>query len=267
MNTIDHPGRDRDLDTEPGGGVEAGPDQPPAAAGRHAREITLREAFRALMFVGLYVAVLAGGLLAVGLLRLIHFTATSLILAVLIGATAAAMLALYLHLIRKYGLSFRDLGFRRLSPRMFHLLWQVPVAIITAACMQGLALAAFGQFGLDTSGAGASNSALAEVAGMPTQYMLLAILLVAVLTPLWEEVLFRGALLSGFLRRFGPFVAIVLSAAVFASVHLAVLTFPYLFALGIALAFLRRFHQNLWAPVVLHAVNNGIVALVALTAL
>jgi hypothetical protein len=62
--------------------------------GPHAKDITLRQAFRALMFVGLYFAVLAGGLLAVGLLGLVDFTAASLILAVLIGATAAAMVAL-----------------------------------------------------------------------------------------------------------------------------------------------------------------------------
>ncbi len=265
MNTMDHTGRGLGQDT--GLGIEAGPDQAPVAAGPHAKTVTLKQAFRALMFVGLYLAVVAGGLLAVGLLRLVDFTAASLILAVLVGATAAAMLALYFHLIRKYALSFRDLGFRRLSPRMFHLLWQVPVAIIASACVQGLALAAFGMFGMDTSQAGASNSPLAEVTGLPAPYILSAILLAAVLTPLWEEVLFRGALLNGFLLRFGPFVAIMLSAAVFASAHLAVLTFPYLFCLGIALALLRRFHQNLWASVVLHAVNNGIVALVALAAL
>lgn len=265
MNTIHHPGRGVD----PGADhrIPAAPGQAPASAGWQDADITLKQAFRALMFVGLYVAVPAAGILAVGLLRLVDFTAASLILAVLVGATAAAMLALYVHLIRKYALSFGQLGFRRLSPRMFHLLWQIPAAIIASACLQGLALAAFGQLGIDTSGAGAYNSPLASVAGLPAPVILLSVVVAAVLTPVWEEVLFRGALLSGFLLRFGPFLAVVLSAAVFASVHLVVLTFPYLFSLGIALALLRRFHRNLWAPVVLHAVNNGLVALIVVTAL
>ena len=119
--------------------------QAPMAAGPDEKPITLKQAFRALMFIGLHIAALAGGLLAVGLLGLVDFTAASLILAVLIGATTAAMVALYVHLIRRYGLSFGDLGFRRVAPRMFHLLWQVPAAIIASACIQGLALAAFGQ--------------------------------------------------------------------------------------------------------------------------
>lgn len=194
MNTIHRPDRYTGPGTGPG--IEAGQDQVLVVAGPQAQDITLMQAFRALMFVGLYCGVLAGGLLAVGLLRLVDFTPASLILAVLVGATTAAMLALYVHLIRKYGLSLFDLGFRRLSPRMFHLLWQVPAAIVASACVQGLALAAFGPLGLDTSGAGASNSPLARVAGLPAPLILLAVLLAAVLTPLWEEILFRGALLS-----------------------------------------------------------------------
>jgi membrane protease YdiL (CAAX protease family) len=62
--------------------------------------------------------------------------------------------------------------------------------------------------------------------------------------------------LTGFARRFKPFAAVVLSAALFASIHLVLLTFAYLFALGIALALISRFHQNLWAPVLLHARNK-----------
>ena len=60
-------------------------------------------------------------------------------------------------------------------------------------------------------------------------------------------------------------MAIILSAAIFAAVHVIPLSFPYLFTLGIALALLRRFHQNLWAPILLHAANNCLVALFALT--
>lgn len=107
---------------------------------------------------------------------------------------------------------------------------------------------------------------MAKIADLPTPFVVLGFLIVAVLTPLWEEVLFRGAFLSGLSRRCSPFVAVVLSAALFAACHLVLLTFAYLFALGIALALVRRFHQNLWAPVLLHAVNNALVVLIVLAA-
>ncbi|MFJ6455910.1 lysostaphin resistance A-like protein [Paenarthrobacter sp. NPDC091669] len=62
-------------------------------------------------------------------------------------------------------------------------------------------------------------------------------------------------------QRCRPFAAVAISAAIFAAVHLVLLTFVYLFMLGIALALLKRFHQNLWAPVFLHSVNNALVLL------
>jgi hypothetical protein len=58
----------------------------------------------------------------------------------------------------------------------------------------------------------------------------------------------QHAFLSGLSRRFRPLVAVMLSAALFVACHLVLLTFAYFFALGIALALVRRFHQNLWAP-------------------
>lgn len=228
--------------------------------------VTLKQAAWALMFLALYLAVLTGGILAVGLSGLIEFTPESLLLSVLCGATAAAMLALYIHLIRRNGLSLGGLGFRRFRPRMLHLLWQIPSAIVISGGLQSLFLVALTDLGVDSSSAGTSNDALARIADLPTPFVVLGFLFVAVLTPLWEEVLFRGAFLSGFSRRYRPFVAVVLSAALFAACHLVLFTFAYLFALGIALALVQRFHQNLWAPVFLHAVNNALVLIVVLTA-
>lgn len=226
--------------------------------------ITLKQAAWALMFVVLYIAVLAGAVLAVGLSGLVDFTAEAVILLILCGATASAGLALYIHLIRKNGLGFRSLGFRSFRPRMLHLLWQIPSAILASACLQGLFLGALTLLGIDSTSGSSSNETLARIAALPAPFVVLLFLVVAVLTPLWEEVLFRGACLSGLSQHFKPFVAVVLSAALFTALHFVPLTFAYLFGLGIALGLLRRFHQNLWAPVLLHAVNNGLVVLIVL---
>ena len=91
--------------------------------------VTFKQAAWALMFVALYIAVLAAGILAAGLSGLVDFTPESVILLILCGATVAAMLALHIHLIRRNGLSLGGLGFRRFRPRMLHLLWQIPSAI------------------------------------------------------------------------------------------------------------------------------------------
>lgn len=246
--------------------MQAGSTNQPLEACGSPVGVTLKQAAWALMFLALYLAVLTGGFLAVGLSGLVDFTPESVILLILCGATAAAMLALYIHLIRRNGLSLGGLGFRRFRPRMLHLLWQIPSAIVISACVQGLFLAALTNLGIDSTSAGSSNETLARIADLPAPFVVLGFFIVAVLTPLWEEVLFRGAFLSGLSRRFRPFEAVVLSAALFAACHLVLLTFAYLFVLGIALALVRRFHQNLWAPALLHAVNNALVLIVVLTA-
>lgn len=244
----------------------AGSINQPLGFGGPSFSVTLKQAAWALMFLALYLAVLTGGILAVGLSGLIDFTPESVILSVLCGATVAAMLAVYIHLIRRNGLTLGGLGFRRFRPRMLHLLWQIPSAIVVSAGLQGFFLAALTNLGLDSPSAGSSNDPLARIADLPTPFIVFGFVIVAVLTPLWEEVLFRGAFLSGFSRRYRPFVAVVLSAALFAACHLVLLTFVYLFTLGISLALVQRFHQNLWAPVFLHAANNALVLSVVLTA-
>lgn len=227
--------------------------------------VTLKQASWTLLFVVLYVAVFAGAVWAVGRLGVVHFTPGALIMLALPGATAAAMLALYVHLIRKHRLSLAALGFRPPTPKMFHLLWQIPLAIFSAASLQAFFLTVLAVLGVDISALGSSNDALAGIAELPVPSVVVAFIVIAVLTPLWEEALFRGAFLSGFLRRFKPAAAILLSAALFASVHLVLLSVAYLFALGVALALLRRFHGNLWAPVLLHAANNALVMLLVFT--
>ncbi|WP_246018514.1 CPBP family intramembrane glutamic endopeptidase [Arthrobacter crusticola] len=225
--------------------------------------MTLRQAGWAMLFVGIYAAAFLGAVLTVGLFGVIT-SVEALVVVCLCGATAVIFLSLYLHLFRRNRLSLGDLGFRRPTRRMFHLLWQIPVSMLAAGALQGLFLAALAPLGVDTSSAGSSDDTLTEaITGVPAAVFVIAFIVIAVLTPLWEEVLFRGAFLSGFLRRFRPSAAILLSAALFAAVHLVLLTFAYLFALGVALALLQRFHRNLWAPVLLHAANNAVVTLVA----
>lgn len=228
---------------------------------RQVTPATLGQAVWALTSVAIYIAVVAGAIVAVGLLGFIEFTVLSLLPIFLVTVTAAVILALYIHLFHRNGLIPADLGFRRPTARLFHLLWQIPVIIIMCGSLQGIFLVALTSIGVDTTSAGNVDDPLADIGSLSVPLVVVCLLVIAVFTPIWEEILFRGAFLDGLTRRFGPGVAIVLSAVLFAAVHLVPLTFVYLLTLGIALALLRRFHQNLWAPILLHAANNALVTL------
>jgi len=88
---------------------------------------------------------------------------------------------------------------------------------------------------------------------------------VAVGAPLIEEIIFRGMLLAALARRLSRWSAILLSAVIFASVHLldpnAIAVVPGLFLLGVALAWAAMRAGNLSLPIALHSGINLLAAI------
>jgi membrane protease YdiL (CAAX protease family) len=90
-----------------------------------------------------------------------------------------------------------------------------------------------------------------------------ATLLVAVfVAPFCEEVFFRGFVFPGLRRGMPVGWAIILSALLFGVAHADPGSFAVLFIIGLVLAFLRWRTNSLWPGIVLHAINNGLGALV-----
>jgi membrane protease YdiL (CAAX protease family) len=88
-----------------------------------------------------------------------------------------------------------------------------------------------------------------------------SLLVATFIAPICEEIFFRGFLFMGLKRGMPIGWAIVISALLFAIAHGDPGSFIILFAIGLALAFLRWRTQSLWPAVLLHTVNNGLGAL------
>jgi len=86
--------------------------------------------------------------------------------------------------------------------------------------------------------------------------LLVALAVGAVLTPIGEEFLFRGVLATA-LGRYGPWVAVLGSAAVFAVAHGINYILPVAFIVGVVAALLLRRTGSVWPGVIVHAINNG----------
>lgn len=84
---------------------------------------------------------------------------------------------------------------------------------------------------------------------------------VAVIPPLVEEFLFRGAILHA-LRRHGDAFAILGSAFLFAVFHGNFVQAVFAFPCGLVLALIVVKTNNIWLAVLVHALNNGISCLV-----
>ena len=102
----------------------------------------------------------------------------------------------------------------------------------------------------------------ADGASGGTAAVLLSIFLLAVVTPVCEELLFRGVIATALLR-YGAVVGVLGSAVIFALCHgLNVITVTALIV-GLINAELRRRSGSIWPGVIVHVLNNLLSSVLA----
>ena len=105
---------------------------------------------------------------------------------------------------------------------------------------------------------------LGAQASLASKLLLMAVAIL--IAPLVEELLFRGVLLSAWLKRLNVGWAVTCTSLAFALVHLPDLKFfwyglPNLAMLGAAFAWLRLKSNSLWPAVLAHGMNNLVTTL------
>jgi uncharacterized protein len=81
--------------------------------------------------------------------------------------------------------------------------------------------------------------------------------------PIFEELLFRGLILHGFLRHYRRPTAVLASAVLFAVSHLNPIQVLPALVLGVTYAWLRIRTRSLWPCLVAHSLNNSLVWLLS----
>ncbi len=93
--------------------------------------------------------------------------------------------------------------------------------------------------------------------------LLANLMVVAVIPAICEELFFRGLLLSFFIRRgMKVHVAVWVVAIIFSTVHLQLSGFLVRILYGAVLGYLFHYTGTLWMPIVVHAINNGMVVFI-----
>jgi membrane protease YdiL (CAAX protease family) len=82
-----------------------------------------------------------------------------------------------------------------------------------------------------------------------------------VCAPVAEEFVFRGVLFGYFRKRWAWLPAALIPAALFALSHVTPYVWPAFFVLGVILAAVREWTKTLLAPMLVHALYNGLVLL------
>ena len=86
-----------------------------------------------------------------------------------------------------------------------------------------------------------------------------ALIAVAIIPAIIEEVYFRGTLQKIVLDLTGkPYAAIILTAIFFSAIHFSFFGFLSRMALGMVLGYIYHYSKNIWLPILLHFLNNGI---------
>lgn len=98
-----------------------------------------------------------------------------------------------------------------------------------------------------------------EPLGLGTDNKYFEILVIALLPALTEEILFRGLMQKWFSQALSRKKTFLLCAALFGLLHFSIISFPYLFALGLFFSYIRFKTDSLWPVILLHFVHNYIV--------
>ena len=158
--------------------------------------------------------------------------------------------------MRKYGASLRFLGFRR--PSLSHLFLLMPLI-----------------FALDWGFEAAYTwlvSSVGTEALIPKQEYIqemfdeapfkpLLYSDIVVITPIVEEILFRGFILAGLTLALGNIRGLLISSMMFALVHIDLDVMPIIFVSGMLTAWLYMRTGSLWPPIAMHAANNMIATI------
>ena len=87
----------------------------------------------------------------------------------------------------------------------------------------------------------------------------LGVLAIALLSPVAEELCFRGAIVGGMLRRgHRPLTAVLVSSLLFGLIHFNPAQVPFAFAMGLVFGVLYVRTGSLLLPLLVHVVNNSI---------
>lgn len=89
-----------------------------------------------------------------------------------------------------------------------------------------------------------------------------SIVTLCVLAPFFEEFLCRGILLESLRKKYGVWVAFFVSSVFFAVMHFSSVLTINAFFLGMVLAFVYIQSGSIFAPIILHAINNAIAYII-----
>lgn len=161
--------------------------------------------------------------------------------------------------VRRYGISWAALGCRLPDRKELGTALALLVLVAAGCAFSVAATVAV----LAAAGVKATFAPLSTVSAPSDPLFVVGLVGAIVLTPVAEELLFRGILYQALRKHVGVALGIASSAVIFAGLHVRPATAPALLVLGIGLAVAFERTRSLFPSMVMHAAYNGVIILLA----
>ncbi|MCA1040058.1 CPBP family intramembrane metalloprotease [Bacillus infantis] len=175
----------------------------------------------------------------------------------LTGLTIAIilMLGIYFIALRPKRLSWKEVGVKAYSPRDWKLIGLYSVALLIGAVII-VVLTSF----IGNSWENSKTEAMQQNVTFFT--VLIAFISAAVISPIYEEIFYRGFLYRWLRTRMGLTGALLLSSLIFTIIHIPTYNvMPVNFFSGILFALAYERTGSIWPPVLIHGLTNGFMVL------
>jgi len=192
----------------------------------------------------------------------IDFTALTTVLGLFVAQSVVMVTLTWLVALRPHHLGLADIGLRPAYSGWYRLAVAIGLLCMPVVALVNLALQSL-------TGGPAENPQLEALApeGFSWTSLIAMLLLVGVLVPFVEEVIFRGLVL-GWLRKHLRFAyAAPISALFFSVVHGIPSLMPALAVMGLVLAAMKERSGSLWPSMIVHGVFNALMTITYYTAL
>ncbi|MES5949289.1 CPBP family intramembrane glutamic endopeptidase [Bacillus toyonensis] len=178
----------------------------------------------------------------------------------LIGLTIAIVLVsgVYFMILRPKKLSWSEVGIRSFSIKD----WKF-IVLLTIILMAGDVIVMVLTSFIGNSYENSKTEAIQQSVNFFT--VLIAFISAAVISPIYEEIFYRGFLYRWLRTRFGMMWAIFLSSLIFTIIHIPTYNaMPVNFLSGIVFAWAYERTNSIWPPVIIHGLTNGIMVLLTI---
>jgi membrane protease YdiL (CAAX protease family) len=171
---------------------------------------------------------------------------------------AVMLLAVYFYAVRRPNSSWQRVGIRPFAVGWWaRLLWLFPLELVGMVLVNLLLVPMITGSQFENP----QNQVIIGGGNLNTKDLLLLLLLLAVVTPLAEEIFFRGMLYPVMRKQWGIGWAIMLNALIFALLHFIPVLIPGLLLLGLILAWMRERSGSIVPGILLHAAQNALVVI------